>query len=290
MDKGVLNMSKYLSSFSALISLVFFCAMPIFAQMPPEPPKPEGSILAEHKSRFTSSEEDLARTYPKSYTINPDSIRVTLLEVIEEPDMNYVKLQEQPPKDLAGTLVAIEKIVNIATKVWQIIKDNAPVVNIDTKYATAYPEGITSATQLANWSRPKSYVYGFYAENLYGSTTIDVKYKVTYTYNGTYKGKGKYLTAVTVVPEKVQVSWGYRFHMSAQVPDSTIANVGSEADPVAAMQLKLNWTMATVLKEVDGTSVYYVEGNGYYKEIASPWKTPASIEAAAPLLAERGTF
>lgn len=283
-------MSNYLSSFTVLISLALYCALPAASQTPPEPPKPEGPVTVEHKSRFTSSEEDLARTYPKSYTINPDSVRVTLLEVIDEPDMNYVKLQEQPPKDLNGVLVTIEKIVNIASKVWKIISDNAPVVNIDTKYATAYPQGITSAAQLANWSRPRSYVYGFYAENLYGSTTIDVKYKVTYTYNGSYKGKGKYLTAVTVVPEKVQVSWGYRFHMSAQVPDSTIANVGSEADPKAAMQLKLNWTMATVLKEVDGTSVYYVEGDGYYEEIASPWKTPASIEAAAPLLAEGGAF
>jgi len=279
-------MAKYLSSFYALIPALFFFSLSAGAQAIPEPPQPQGPVFTGHTSKFTPSEEDIARTYPKYYTINPDTVRVTLLEVKEEPDMSYVKLQESPPKDLNGVLVTIEKIVNIATKVWQIIKDNQPVVNIDTKYATAYPEGVTSATQLASWSRPKSYVYGFYAENLYGSTTIDVKYKVTFTYNGSYKGKGKYLTAVTVVPEKTQVSWGYRFHMSAAVPDSTIANVGTDADPIAAMQLKLNWTMATALKEVDGTSVYYVEGNGYYEEIASPWKKDAAqVEAAAPLLA-----
>jgi hypothetical protein len=217
-------------------------------------------------------------------------VRITLLEVKEEPDMNYVKLQESPPKDLASVVVTIEKIVNIASKVWQIIKDNEPAVNINTKYATAYPEGVTSATQLASWSRPKSYVYGFYAENLYGSTTIDVKYKVTYTYNGAYKGKGKYLTAVTVVPEKAQVSWGYRFHMSASVPDSTIANVGTDAAPVAAMQLKLNWTMASALKQVDGTSVYYVEGDGYYEEIASPWKKAEDVGSAVALLTTGSAF
>lgn len=279
-------MYKYLSSFNLLIALAFCCAVPSSAQTLPEPPLPQGPADVEHRSTFTKSEEDIARTYPSYYTINPASIRTTLQEVREEPDMNYVKLQEQPPKDLASVVVSIEKIVNIASKVWQIIKDNAPVVNIDTKYATAYPEGVTAATQLAGWSRPKSYVYGFYAENLYGSTTVDVKYKVTFTYNGAYKGKGKYLTAVTVVPEKAQVSWGYRFHMSASVPDSTIANVGTDADPIAAMQLKLNWTMASVLKQVDGTSVYYVEGNGYFEEIASPWKKdPAAVQAAAPLLA-----
>jgi hypothetical protein len=241
--------------------------------------------MAAHASRFSDTERNLAKDYPGHYTINPDSVRIILQEVKEESSLNYVKLQEHPPKDIGQVLVSIEKIVNIASKIWQIIKDNAPVVNIDTKYATAYPEGVTAATQLAGWSRPKSYVYGFYAENIYGVTTIDVKYKVTYTYNGAYKGMGRYLTAVTVVPEKAQVSWGYRFHMSASVPDSSIANVGTDADPVAAMQLKLNWTMASALKQVDGASVYYVEGNGYYQEIASPWKKDVKdVGAAAGLL------
>lgn len=271
----------------ALLSLVIAAgALTVSAQKPPEPPAPQGPAAVDHLCKFTLLEEELSRAYPDYYSINPDSVRVTLQEAKEDPDMGYMKLEEQPPEDMSGTLVSIEKIVNVASKLWQIIKDNAPVVSIDTKYATAYPQGVTSATQLAGWSRPKSYVYGFYAENLYSYPMIDVKYKVSYTYNGSYKGKGKYLTAVTVVPENVQVSWGYRFQMSAMVPDSTIANVGSDTDPIAAMQLKLNWTMASALKQVDGASVYYVEGTGYYKEIASPWKKDqADVKAAAPLFA-----
>jgi hypothetical protein len=82
--------------------------------------------------------------------------------------------------------------------------------------------------------------------------------------------------------------------MNAEVPDSTIANVGTDANPVAAMQMKLSWKMSTVLKEVTGTSVYYVEGTGYFEEIASPWKKPAKkledVKAAAPLLAPATAF
>lgn len=277
-------MSKYLSSFSALMPALLCFALSAAAQpVPPAVPEPEADFVSSHKSRFTNEESKVAVDYPRWYTINPDSVRITLLETREEEGINYVKMQEAPPKDLAGVLVSIEKIVNIASKIWDIVKDNAPVVNIETKYATAYPEGITSATQLAGWSRPKTYVYGFYAENLYGVTTIDVKYRVSYTYNGNYKGVGKFLTAVAVIPEKAQVSWGYRFHMSAFVPDSTVANIGSHTDPVAALQMKLNWTMATPLKQVDGTSVYYIEGNGYYQEIASPWKKDAATNTTYPL-------
>jgi len=281
-------MKFYLSSFPLIFTALFsFMATSSPAQELIERQTPENS------PEFTSYEKEVARTNPGYFTINKDSIRATLIEVKEEPAVNYVKLQEEPPKDLAGIVVTLDQIVNIASKVWNIIQQNAPVVNIDTKYATAYPYGITSASQLAQWSRPKSYVYGFYAENLYGSVMIDCKYKFSYSYNGAYKGKGKYLTAVAVVPTSVTAGWGYKFYMSAAVPDSTIANVGTDIDPVAAMQMKLSWKMSTVLKEVNGTSVYYVQGDGFFEEIASPWKNKPTVEnvkAAAPLLNPAGVF
>lgn len=278
-------MKFHLSSFAALFTVLSSLAAPAFCA---EVPFRAGEKQADQEHpQFTKSEIDLAKQYPNYYTLNPDSIKVELLEVTEEPDMNYVKLQETPPKEGSNILVTIDQIVNIASKVWNIIQANAPVVNIETKYATAYPEGLTSASQLAQWSKPKSYVYGFYAENLWGSVMIDCKYKTTFTYNGNYKGKGKYLTGVAVVPSVVSVGWGYKFYMSAAVPDSTVTNVGTHTDPVAAMQLKLSWKMATALKEVDGTSVYYVQGDGFYQEIANPWKKDPVVEgvkSAAPLL------
>ncbi|MCX5785495.1 MAG: hypothetical protein NTX59_07385 [Elusimicrobia bacterium] len=241
---------------------------------------------------FTKNEVDYAKTDPAYFTIDTSTIKVTLREVKEEPNMSYVNMNEisSENKDI---LVTIDSIINIASKIWKIIADNAPVVNIDTKYAVAYPEGITSATQLAQWSKPKSYVYGFYAQNLYGSKMIDVEYKATYTYGGNYKGVGKFLTAVTVVPTKVNVGWGYRFSMNASVPDSTITNVGTDKNPIAAMQLKLLWKMSTVLKESDGTSVYYVQGDGYFDEIASPFSRAVKIEdlnSASPLLEGKKIF
>ncbi len=278
-------MKLYLSSFSALFSAFFLIAAPAFSAGAASISDEDQSIRV--TPEFTKSEADQARQDPKYFTINPDSVRIRLLEVKDEPDMSYVRMSETPPKDLNGILVSIDTIVNIASKIWQIVQANVPVVNIETKYATAYPQGVTSASQLAQWSRPKSYVYGFYAENLYGSVMIDCKYKVSFAYNGAYKGKGKYLTAVAVIPTVTQVGWGYKFYMSASVPDSTIANVGTDTDPVAAMQMKLMWKMATVIKEVDGASVYYVQGDGYYEEIASPWKKEPKVEnvkAAAPLL------
>ena len=108
-----------------------------------------------------------------------------------------------------------------------------------------------------------------------------------FTYGGNYKGKGKYLTGVTIVPEKTSVAWGYRFDLSAEVPDSTVTNVGSYSNPLAALQLKSSWTIATALKESRGTSIYYIQGDGYMSELASPFKmgkNPEDISSMAPML------
>ena len=284
-------MKLYLSSFCAVFSLLISLSQPaLYAQAIEDlDEKP----VAQDTPVFTKYEADLARTYPDYFTINPDTVRLELLEVKEEPDMSYVKMSETPPKDLNTVLVSIDTIINIAAKVWHIIQANVPVANIDTKYATAYPQGVTAASQLAQWAKPKSYVYGFYAENLYGGVMIDCKYKVSFAYNGAYKGVGKYLTGVNVTPTVASVAWGYKFYMSASVPDSTVTNVGTDKDPVAAMQMKLTWKMATYIKEVNGTSIYYVQGDGYYNEIANPWKVQPKIEdveAAAPLLAPEEVF
>ncbi|HBA60151.1 MAG TPA: hypothetical protein DCZ92_04930 [Elusimicrobia bacterium] len=239
-------------------------------------------------------EKELAARFPGYFTINPASVKITLKDIKDEEDMSYVKLQESP-RDLTGVLVSVEKIINIAQKLWKIIDENKPVVNIDTKYATAYPMGVTSAGQLSSWKKPKTRTYGFYAENLFGSTMIDCDYKVSYTYGGAYKGVGKYLTGVTVIPTNIQVGWGYTFYMKASVPDSTVANVGTTEDPLASMQLVLNWTMKTILKEVDGTSVYYIQGDGLYEEIASPFSKKEEVKledmrSAAPLLNPEKVF
>jgi hypothetical protein len=249
-------------------------------------------------SEFTDSETKAAQRNPDYYTINPASVR--LVRISEGEDIDLLEKQRRAAQSNPGEgLVLIEKIINIAEKIWAIIERNAPVVNINTQYATAVPEGITSWTHLQGWSRPRTYTYGFYAENLYGVTVLDVKYKVAYSYGGNYRGKGKYLTGVTVIPEKVDLAWGYKFSMKAQVPDSTVVNVGTHTDPKAAMQLKLNWTISTAIKSSDGTSVYYIEGDGGFAEIASPWKEAdarfddmdvSGYQAAAPLASDDRIF
>lgn len=263
-----------------LAASLFFAISPACAQEKDQNP------LKDDKATFDNYEIQTYFRYPDYYTINPASIKITVQEVTEEADLSYLPAPA-PKAGEENPLVIIDQIINIASKIWQIIKLNAPVSTIDVKYATAVPEGITAWNQLTEWKKPKTYIYGFYAENLYGLTMVDVKYKVIYTYGGKYKGKGYYLTGVTVTPTTVDVGWGYRFSLGASVPDSTITNIGTSANPVAALQLKLTWKISTVMKDTTGTSIYYIQGDGYFEEIASPF---AKVADAPKGIGEAGAL
>jgi hypothetical protein len=252
---------------AALAALLLFAANAVYAQSKPVKP-------------FTDLMIQAAKDDPKAFTIDESSIRIVKLGpavspkqigLPAKPDGKTPPKGETPRGGEEDPLVLIDKIINLGKKIWEIVEANKPVVNIQTQYATATPKGVDHWSQLAGWKAPQGTIYGFYAKNAYGATVINVRYQVLRTCGGNYNGKGKYLTAVTIEPLTVDVLWGYKFNLSVEVPDSSIANAGTAEDPVAAMQPLVKWTIATVLKESNGRSLYYLRGDGLFQEVGGPF-------------------
>lgn len=174
--------------------------------------------------------------------------------------------------NINGTIDSIDKIVNLMEKIFGIIEKNQPVVNITTNYANAVPFGTSHWTQLQGWGRPTTKKYAFSMKNAYGSEVVKVSYQVHYTANGNFQGKGKFLTGVTIEPLSVTTAWGYKVTLVSEVPDSTIANVGTHEDPIASMQVQLRWTVHTMVKDITAKGIYYVQGDGVLQEIGTPFK------------------
>ncbi len=177
-----------------------------------------------------------------------------------------------------STVGAIDNIVNLMEKIWNIIEKNQPVVNITTNYANAVPFGTSHWTQLQGWSKPATKKYAFSMKNLYGSEVVKVTYQVHRTHSGNFNGKGKFLTGVTIEPLNVVTAWGYKVTLVSEVPDSTIANVGTQEDPVASMQLQLKWIVHTAVKDITSKAVYYVQGDGLLEEIGTPFKNAKELK------------
>ncbi len=181
----------------------------------------------------------------------------------------------------------LDNIVNLADKIWTLIEKNQPVVNISVKYANAVPYGLSHWSQLQGWSSPATKKYSFSMKNGLGGQVVKVTYQVHYTWGGNYNGKGKFLTGVAVEPLNVETAWGYKVSLASEVPDSTVANVGSSDNPIAAMQVQLKWTVHTAIKDVTSKAIYYVRGDGRLEEMGSPFekaaeaRTSARVEAAS---------
>jgi len=173
------------------------------------------------------------------------------------------------PTSGGDTISQIGRIINIAERVWTFIEKNKPIVEIGSHYANAIPASITHWDQLSEWNTPETTVYRFHAKNAYGMTMVDVTYAVLRTTGGKFNGKGRYLNGVTVMPIRVDVSWGYKLTMGVEIP--TVSNVGTSEDPIAGMTANLTWSIETVVKTSRGTGVYYVRGDGQFKEVASPF-------------------
>ena len=220
--------------------------------------------------KITKADFDLlSESAQKNYlTLKTDTVKIEKL--------NQVFLPKPPTgKPFPGTpgvggkdpLQTIDRIINIGKKIWDIIEKNKPVVDLKNDYASAVPAGITHWSQLETWKMPKTTVYRLTAKNAYGIQTVGVEFAVVRTWGGSYKGKGQFLHAVTVEPLKLDVLWGYTLNMKATIP-STV-NVGTSEDPIAAMMVKLGWTIKTVIKESGGSGIYHVRGDGKFNDIGA---------------------
>ncbi|MDE2490521.1 MAG: hypothetical protein KGM24_06710 [Elusimicrobia bacterium] len=234
-------------------------------------------------SQFSPQEVKAAQKDPGAFTIDEGTIKIEKIGPTVKP------ADIRPPDNNGGgigsTIPVLDQIINLGLKVWKIIADNHPVVDVHTQYATALPKGATGWADMGGWKPPVGTIYSLTAENVYGVKVINVRYQVLRTYGGSYQGKGQYLTAVTVEPLLVETAWGYHFSMSASVPDTSIVNVGTSADPVAGMMADLSWHISTALKDSQGQGLYFLQGDGAFKEVGGPFSSQALDKAKARVAA-----
>ncbi|HEX4048052.1 MAG TPA: hypothetical protein VH309_09475, partial [Elusimicrobiota bacterium] len=232
-------------------------------------------------SQFHPDELKAAQQDPKMYTIDESTIRIDKVG----PTVSPSALPAPAGGGIGDVLPELDQIINIGQKLWTIVADNKPVVDVKTQYATALPKGVTGWQDISGWRPPEGTIYELTAKNAYGMKMINLRYQVLRTYGGSYDGKGKYLTAVTVEPLLVEVGWGYHFSMSASVPDTSIVNVGTSQDPVAGMMATLNWHISTVIKDSQGQGEYFLQGDGAYKEVGGPFSSQSLDKAKAKVAA-----
>lgn len=204
-------------------------------------------------------------------TTEPDQLEYSITEISKSiPDqLSAVGCDNNDIESSYNLLSPVEKtkvsnIISVGKLAYTIIKENKPNLSIRQERASALPEGL-SWNQMECWHQPVKRTFQFQAVNGYGTRVIDFVFDVRYTFGGSYKGVGTYLKSVTITPAIVDVLWGYTFDAQVNIP-STV-NIGTLEDPMAGMEVQLDWTVSTLLKISRRNLNFFVSGDGNFIEL-----------------------
>lgn len=203
---------------------------------------------------------------PQELKIDDEGITHFVEEIKTPLEIRSQALRVQPwnsrREDVEGEIdrahVILDKIINFGKKVWSVIESGRPVVNVRQQYANALPEGVRS-DELEKFSPLQFRSYRRHGVNTYGVTVYDVTYTLVHRYGGQYQGRGAYLDNVTVLPQEVQVLWGYTLNFS--VENVSTVNLGDRENPIASIAMETSFEVKTVLQELRLKNVYEFRGD-----------------------------
>ena len=90
-------------------------------------------------------------------------------------------------------------------------------------------------------------------------TVYDVTITIVHRYNGSYRGKGRYLENVAIIPSNLEVLWAYTVNL--RVNNVSTVNSGTKEDPIASLLLELHFDVSTVIKKSQVRSLFQFRGD-----------------------------
>lgn len=162
-------------------------------------------------------------------------------------------------------LMMTKELIAIGKQVYGFIKENQPVVNINSTPISVLPRDVKGAPvqsfALSNWNAPKTKKFRVEFKNYLGMTPVTFEYVSIYSYGGKYNGKGFYITGAQIKPINVEVSWGYELDATFSV--QSITNMGSDENPVAAAVLNIDYKVKTLMKSSSHSRAFFINGLGH---------------------------
>lgn len=195
----------------------------------------------------------------------PDGSRLEVRQIAEGP----VSLEEMVQLDLAAREQCskdkkqrfdLQQLITLGKEIWQIVKDGAPVINFTSQSASVIPQAALCPFYMSNWNIPQSKTFELKYTNNFGMEMIYFTYKLIYSYGGRFEGKGAYLANVSIHPKDIRLKWGQSFDANVKIAQGI--NIGSLEEPVAGLEISLDWDIKNPVSELQSNRTYFVDGTG----------------------------
>lgn len=208
-------------------------------------------------TQVDTSEELISESSDKAgHTIS----KVTIEEI--DSGRDYLSFDKEEGS-LGQAIMVVDKLIAFGTKIYKLVEKGKPVVNTSFNKFSVLPntdDPRFTFARMANWSAPSYKTYKITYENLYGMDVVEFEFTVSYQYNGTLEGNGKYLTNVLVTPGRVDVAWLYKFEAGTEL--QAVTNRGSLESPMAAGTFTVSHQVNTIVKHSHSSVSFHVDGQG----------------------------
>lgn len=199
---------------------------------------------------------------------NDHLLKITSLTIYEvEPIVPIVDLPAAR-NSVDDVIATIDGMLAIGQKIWKIVDAGRPVITTKFSPSISVLPQLTgenpTLNQMANWSPPSYRSYRISFGNKYREV-VGFTYTVYFQYGGSLKGQGKYIANLKVDASKIYTAWLYDFDASSELVG--VANVGTDAAPVASAIMQISYAVRGPLNEVRDSVRFYVDGLGNIQTI-----------------------
>lgn len=169
-----------------------------------------------------------------------------------------------PGMGIGGVISIIDQLIAVGQKVITLVKQGTPVVTNNPMAAVSVLPRIDAKDpavhDMGGWSIPKSIHYKVSFQNGFGSDVVTFVYSITYQYNGSLDGQGKYLAGIRASASNISISWGFDLDASSQLIQ--ISNIGTKQNVIAGATLEMSYTVKNWTRNLTTSKTYFVTGDG----------------------------
>jgi hypothetical protein len=188
-------------------------------------------------------------------------------DLFEDPFNGGARIAIPYRNEIGLIIQSIREVVALGQQFYEIIKQMRPVINYKTKPIQALPEVdsndyVTTLNKMENWSLPQAKSYKVIYQNYLGMDVLEFHFKVLYSYGGTYRGAGQYLSGVQILPTYIDALPG--FDLISEFSLQNLVNHGSLEEPIAGATLRLFYQVESLMDVEDRNILFHVTGNGKF--------------------------
>lgn len=154
--------------------------------------------------------------------------------------------------------MGLPEVSQVGELIWKIITIGKAVINADNNTFNVLPTKCWM--DLTGWKKPVSKSVQMSYKNMLNKTVAQFQIKVTFVPGGQFKGKGQYLSGISIIAEEAWVQRLYQLDVSSFVYD--IRNNGSQENPIASVELVLSWTFAGPFDIDKKSMTFVISGDG----------------------------